>query len=205
MAGTTVLLTMKNQVIVRSSSSALALLLLSPAWAFAAEGHSDSPSIFAGDLGNVFWTLVTFLAVVLVLRRYAWGPILSALQKREEFIRDSLASAKKDREEAEARLSELEARLHKARDEATAIVDEGRKDAEVLKRKIEQDTKREADAMIERAKREISLARDTAVKQMYDLTATLATEAASKIIAEEIDATRHERLIAESIEELAKN
>jgi F-type H+-transporting ATPase subunit b len=171
---------------------------------FAAAEGGESPSIFTGDLGNVIWTLVTFVAVVIVLGKFAWGPVLTALQKREEFIRNSLAEAKKGQEQAEARLRQIEERLATAHQEAGAIVDEGRRDAEVVKRRIQQETGRETDEMLERATREIGLARDTAVKELYDLTATLATEAASRVIGKEINAADHERLIAEAIAEVAK-
>ena len=170
----------------------------------AEEGRgSGQPSLFAGDLGNVIWTLVIFGVLLVVLGKFAWGPILAALQKREQFIRDSLAQAKKDRAQTEARLEQIEQRLHAARDDASAIVEEGRRDGEVVKRKAQQEARQEAEAMLERAKREIGLARDTAVKELYDLTAMLATEAASRIIAKELDAKEHERLIAESIDQLA--
>lgn len=170
----------------------------------AGEAEQGSPSIFTGDLGNVFWTLVTFLAVVFVLGKFAWPPILTALQKREEFIRDSLQQAKTDRESAEARLKEYEQRLQSAREEATGIVEEGRRDAEVVKREIESTARQEAGAMLERAKREIGIARDTAVRDLYDLSGELATNIASRIIRQEVDSAAHERLIRESIEELAK-
>ena len=160
------------------------------------------PSLFTGDLGNIFWSLVTFLAVLGVLGKFAWKPILNALQKREDFIRDSLEQAKKDREAAEARLTEYEDKLAAARAEATAIVDEGRRDAQVVKQKIEDDAKAEGDAVIERARREIAIATDTAVKELYSLTAKLSTDVASRIIRKELDAKEHERLIAEAIEEL---
>lgn len=168
------------------------------------EGHGDSVSLFAGDFGNAIWTLVIFGLLLIVLGKFAWGPILSALQKREAFIRDSLSQAKQDRLDAEARLKELEQRLSLAREEASGIVEEGRRDAEVVKRKIEADARKEADVMIGQAKREIGLARDGAVKELYGLTARLATEVASRIIGKEIDAAGHERLINESIEELGR-
>ena len=181
----------------------LILLLARTGEAIAAEG-GESPGIFAGDIGNIIWTLATFLVVVAVLGRFAWGPILSALQKREEFIRQSLEQARDDRLRAEAQLKEYSEQLHRARDEASAIVDEGRRDGEVVKHKIHDDARAEADAMLERAKREIATARDTAVKELYELTARLSTEVAARVIRKELDAPGHERLIEESIEELAK-
>ncbi len=164
----------------------------------------ESPGLFSGDLGNVIWTLLTFLAVVFVLGRYAWKPILSALQKREEFIRASLQQAKEDREKAEAQLQEHARRLDQAREEASAIVDEGRRSAEVVRRKIEGQARQEAEALLERAKREIGTARDSAVKDLYALTAQLSTEVAARVIRAELDEKAHERLIEESIEELSR-
>jgi F-type H+-transporting ATPase subunit b len=172
--------------------------------ALGSEGTGEGPSLFTGDLGNIFWTLLTFTAVLFVLGKFAWKPILNALQKREDFIRDSLAQAKEDREQAETRLKEYEEKLHTARAEASAIVDEGRRDAEALRKKLGEQAKQDADAMLERAKREISIATDTAIKELYTLSARLATDVASRVIRKELDTKEHERLIAESIEELKK-
>lgn len=184
---------------------ALGLLVVPlSAAAAAAEEHGGGVSPFAGDIGNALWTLIIFVLVVFVLGKFAWGPILRALQKREDFIRDSLERAKKDREESEARLKEYSDKLVAARAEATAIVDEGRRDGEVLKRKIEENAKAEATATIERAKREIDLATATAVNELYTLSAKLATDVASRIIRKELDDKEHERLITESLEELQR-
>ena len=178
------------------------LFLVAPVLASGDGG--EGPSLFTGDLGNIIWSLATFFAVLFVLGKFAWKPILGALQKREDFIRDSLSQAKKDREDAECRLREYEEKLVAARAEATAIVDEGRRDAEVLKRKIDEDAKAEAQASIDRAKREIGIATDTAVKELYTLSAKLATDVASRIIRKELNPQEHERLISESIDELEK-
>ena len=64
-------------------------------------------SPFAGDLGNAIWTLVIFVIVVVVLGKFAWGPVLGLLQQREEFIHRSLSDAKRDRDEAEAQAEGL--------------------------------------------------------------------------------------------------
>ncbi len=167
-----------------------------------ASGGEEAASPFAGDIGNVFWTLVIFILVVLILGKFAWGPILNVLQKREDFIHGSLEQARKDREAASAQLREYERNLATAKAEATGIVDQSRRAAEELKRSIHDDTKEEAAAMIQRAKQEIGLATDTAVKELYDLTGKLATDIASRIIRKELSAADHERLIADSIEEL---
>src|SRR5215212_11340932 len=94
----------------------------------AVEGAALSP--FAGNVGNAIWTLAIFLLVVAILGKFAWGPVLALLQEREQFIHKSLADAKRDREEAEARLREYAAKIQTARVEAAAILDEARRDSE---------------------------------------------------------------------------
>ena len=169
-----------------------------------AADSGDSSNIFAGDIGNVLWTLVIFGATVFVLGKYAWGPILNNLQAREDFIHDSLEKARKDRDEAEARLKEYEERLNTARAEATSIVEEGRRDAEVLRHRIETEAQAEAAKMLDRAKREIDIARDTAIKDLYTVSGDLAIGIASRVVGRELSKSDHERLIDESIAELAQ-
>jgi len=181
-------------------SSAVAGLMFS-GLARASESGGEV-NLFAGDLGNAIWTLVIFLLVIVVLGKYAWGPLLSALQQREQFIRNSLQEAKDDREAAEARLQEYEARLQKATAEATQIVEQGRQDADKAKGRIEETARTEADKMLDRAKREIDLARQSAIKDLYATSAELATDIAGKVLKREMSPKDHERLIQESIEEL---
>jgi len=180
---------------------AVVAALAAAAPAFAAE-EEKLGGPFSGDIGNALWTVLTFVLVLVVLGKFAWGPLLKSLQARENFIREALDKADQDRREAEARLKEYHDKLAAARAEATAIVDEGRRDADVLKRKIEDDAKREYELTIERAKREIGIAQETAVKDLYTLSAKLATGIAGRILEREIKPQDHERLIAESIASL---
>lgn len=166
----------------------------------AEKAGEESPSLLAGDLGNSFWTILIFLIVLVVLGKFAWGPLLNSLQSRENFIRQALESAKHDREAAEARLKEYEQKLAASRAEATAIVEEGRRDAEVVKRRIEAAAKEEADKTIERAKREIQIATDTATKELYTLSAKLATQLAAQVIGRELSPQDHQRLISQAID-----
>lgn len=171
----------------------------SPALGAGGEGANNP---FAGDIGNAIWTVVIFVLVLVVLGKFAWGPILKALQEREDFIHNSLEDARENREASEAKLKEYSDKLQTAREDASAIVEEGRRDAVVLKEKINADAKVEAEALIERAKREISIATETAVKELYGLSAKIATDAAARIIRKELSPSDHERLVAESIAEL---
>lgn len=176
-------------------------LLLFPVASYGETGSGDPMTL---DLWQAGFTIVVFALLLIILRVVAWKPMLQALKDRENFIRDSLESAKRDREEAETRLKEYTAQIDKARQEATAIVDEGRRDSEVLRRKINEDAKKEAEAMLTRARREIGIARDTAVKDLYTLSGDLATRLAGRILRKELDPKTHERLIKESLDEIQR-
>lgn len=167
---------------------------------FAAGDEGDG--LFSGDLGNAIWTVVIFVGLLFVLGKFAWGPILDSLQAREDFIRNSLEEAKKDREAAEARLQEYEERLKEARAEATAIVDEGHRDAVVVKTRIESEAREEAEKIRERTLRDIDIARETAVKELYELSGNLATHIASQIVGRELAAKDHQKLIEDAIAEM---
>ena len=180
------------------------ILVTAPALGAAAAGDGGDGNIFTGDLGYIIWTLVVFGLVVFVLGKFAWGPILEGLQQREDFIRDSLEKARIDRDSAQEQLKQYDDKLTEARAEATAIVEEGRRDAEVLRQRIEEEARAEAEKMIERAKREIGIAKETAVKDLYNLSGTLATDIAARIVGRELKPEDHERLIEKSIGELER-
>ena len=169
---------------------------------FASEA-GEPAGVFSGDVGNVFWTLIIFGLVVFVLGRYAWKPILQGLQHREQFIRGALVQAKNDRDEAEARLREYTEKLTAARAEATAIVEEARRDADVVRRRIEEEANVEAGRIVERARREIGIARQTAVRDLFAVASRLTTDVASRILEREIKPEDHERLIRDSISRLS--
>ncbi len=183
---------------------AVALSAQSLLAADAAHGEGGSPSLFTGDLGNFIWTLLIFVLVLAVLGKFAWGPILKVLQTREEFIRDSLTKAKEEREESQRVLAEYKTQIENAKDEATAIVDEGRRDAEETRKRIQAQAKAEAQEIADRAKRDIGLARDHAVKELHDEVIVLAASVAGKMIQREVNADEHKSLLDESLTELGR-
>jgi F-type H+-transporting ATPase subunit b len=184
----------------RALLSLVLLLAFQASTAWAAEGGENN--LFAGDIGNAVWTLVIFLLVIVVLGKFAWGPLLGGLQQREEFIRRSLKEAKEDREAAETRLQEYEEKLATASGEASEIVEQGKREGEDQRAGIEEKARDEADKMVERARREIDLAKQTAIKELYATSSELATEIASRIVQRELNAQDHEKLISDSIKEL---
>ncbi|MBN2562190.1 MAG: F0F1 ATP synthase subunit B [Phycisphaerae bacterium] len=185
-------------------SAALYLFAASADVAFASSEAEGEVSLFEGDFGNAVWTLLIFLLVLIVLGRFAWGPILKGLQNREKFIRDSLADAKNEREEAKRTLAEYTEKLEKSRQEATAIVDEGRRDSEEVRKRILAEAKVEAQGVAARAKKEIEMARDDAVKQLYDETVLLATSVAGRIIHKELSPGDHQELVDQALKDMGR-
>ncbi len=165
------------------------------------DGHGghDKPALLQFDPGAAIWSIIIFVALLIVLRATAWKPILRVLNEREEFIRKSIDEAKEERAAAQELLAEYKAQLEKARQEASAIVDEGRRDAEVVGQRVKNEARQEAEQLVERAHREIQLAADTAVKELYDQTAELAVTVAGGILRKEISPTEHQQLVAESL------
>lgn len=191
-------------------TSLVMLICVTGALAADAPAHGDDahgppkPALLEWDIGTAFWSVIVFVILLTILRATAWKPVLSGLQQRERFITDSLAKAKHEREASEKLLADYEARLKKAHDEAHAIVDEGRRDAEELRKRIQGEAKTEADAIISRARRDIQIARDDAIKQLNDQAIMLATNIASKIVRKELTAHDHQQLLDESLTELSR-
>jgi len=168
----------------------------------AAEHAAEQPNIFSGTIGNAIWTLVIFGLVIVVLGKYAWGPILNLLNERERKIRESLEMAKREREEAERVLEKYTQQIEQARAEASKIVDAGRKNGEEVARRIQEQAREEAGQMVERARQEIKLATEAAKKEVFDVAAELAVEVAGRIIKKELSPADHKGLVAESIEQM---
>lgn len=183
--------------------TAVAVAFTLPVAAAASEaGEGGWNPFLDGDFGNFFWTLLTLVVVYLLLNKFAWKPLVGALQEREDFIEGQLNQAAVQNEAAEKRLAEYEQRMSNARSEVEAILDEARRDAGVLREREETAAKEEARLITARAKREIELATDTAVQRLYEQATVLATSAASKILDRELNPQDHERLVAESIRAL---
>lgn len=167
-----------------------------------AAGEQHEVGIFEGGIGNSIITLIIFGLVVAILGRYAWPPLMKGLADREEQIRGALEKARAERIEAEKLLEQYKEQIEQARVEATAIVEEGKRDAAAAARRIQEETRKESEELLARARREVQLARDTAIKELYDRTADLAVQVAGQILRREIRADEHRGLVNESIERM---
>ena len=151
------------------------------------------------DPGLFIWTIVTFLVLLALLTRYAWGPLLAAMQARQDRIRDSLEGARQAGDEMERVRREAAEVLRQARIEADAIVSSSRTDGERVREEIKQKARAEAAAIIAAAERRIELEAARAREQVRREAADLSVLIASKIIRRNLTPEDNRVLIDEVI------
>jgi F-type H+-transporting ATPase subunit b len=169
--------------------------LLPGAEAEAGHGHGGEQ----GVIPPTVWGVLIFVTVLLILWKKAFPPITKALEERARLIRESLEAAVRAKAEAEALIQKHEASLEKARAEARAIIEEGKADAERVKDGIVQSAKRESEELTARARREIELAKQSAVDELDRRAVQLSVEIAAKLIKKTLKPEDHQELIRESI------
>ncbi len=157
------------------------------------------------DPGVIIWTALTFGLLLLVLRKTAWGPILKALDTREESIRQSIERAEDAKNEAERLLEENRKELEKAEDGAQQILREARELAEKLRSESVGRARAEAEKVLEKAREEIERDKQQAILQLHGVVAELAVKAAEKILEETIDKSRQKKLVDNILNSLPKN
>src|SRR5207248_189057 len=108
-----------------SMVGSIALFLISPLTLLAQEAEATRP-FMKPDTGLMFWTLIIFVILMFVLSRYAFGPLTRAVQAREKALQDAIDAAKADRDAAAKLLSEHQAQIEAARNDAQKLIAEGR-------------------------------------------------------------------------------
>ncbi|MFH1277098.1 MAG: F0F1 ATP synthase subunit B [Candidatus Eisenbacteria bacterium] len=154
--------------------------------------------------GLAVWTVVSFLLFFLLLRKFAWGPILQALDRREKRIHDAIESAERSRKEAEKILEVQRAELAKARGEAKAIVDEATSDAGHRSEEILAETRKESERLLERARREIHHEETQAIDHIRRDAVDIALEAATRLLGRSMTEADHRRMVEQFIADATK-
>ena len=151
------------------------------------------------DPGLFVWTIITFLILLGVLTRFAWKPLLKALETRENEISQSLEDAKKAKQELERLSAEGDEIIAKARSEAQGIVSEGKKAAEQLTANTLNKAKEEAMANLSAAKEQIKIERDKAIVEIKGEVVNLSLSIAEKLVKKNLSKEDNKSLIDESL------
>ena len=162
-------------------------------------------NLLSPNWGLFFWMLVTFLLLLFILRKLAWGPITKALIEREAKIDASIKSA----ETALAEAKQIQADNAKARREADQdaqrILREAREAAEQLRADEIDKTRGKIQAMQEQARVEIEREKESALNELRTEVADLAIQAAEKILDDSLDQPRQKKLVESFIDGLGRN
>ena len=183
---------------------ALAALALSPLALWAQEhGEEGQGGLFDINVGVSFWTIVIFLSLLFILWKYAWGPILAAVDAREESIQKALDEAKERQTEAEKLLAEHREQLADARRQAQEIVAEGRSAGDTVRKEIEEKAREEGQSLIGRARQEIEREKDAALDSLRRESVELALAATARLIDEKVDSEKDKELVMDYLDKLS--
>lgn len=162
-------------------------------------------SLISVNPGLIFWTVVTFIVLLIVLKKVAWKPILAALDQREAAIKESLEKAEKAREEAQKVLDENKSNIAKAEEESKKIIDQSRAYAEKLKDQLIRESKEQAKKIVDDASDEIERKKDAAFNDLKNQVAEIAINAAEKILKESLNKESNKKIVDKYISDISRN
>ena len=152
------------------------------------------------EIGLIFWTTVVFSLLLLVLKKYAWKPILSAVDERNKSIEDALKAADKAKEEMLALNVDNERILMEAKKERDILLKEGREIKDSIIAEAKDKAKLEADKILVSAKEQITNEKMKAITELKNQVAELSIEIAEKIIKSELqDVNKQKELVKTAI------
>ena len=131
---------------------------------------------------NLVFTIINLLVLYLLMKKFLFGPIIKVMDVRKAMIDQQFAGAKEQEDQAKALKEQYEGALKSAREESFQIMEQARKEAKAQADKTVEDTQAKVSAMLAKAQEDINTERENAMRQMKDDVASLAMEAAGKII-----------------------
>ena len=154
------------------------------------------------DPGLYIWTILVFLVLLALLAKFAWKPLLEALDNRQQSIREALDDARRAKQDLQGIHAESAKLLAQARSEAAEIVSRSRSDADRFREELKDKARAEAASMLRNAERQIELETTRAVQQIRQEAVDLSVGIASKILQRNISREDNERLIEETFKQL---
>ena len=151
------------------------------------------------NLGDAIATLVIFLGLMALLKKFAWGPLMGIMREREELVANGIDAAEKAKKETQALLEEQKSLLKEARTEAQSIIEGAKKQGEATREEIVVAARAEANRLKESAVRDIEAEKEKAIAAVREEVVSLSVLAASKVLGKEISEADNSALIKETI------
>ena len=155
--------------------------------------------------GLVFWTVVTFLTVLLVLWLFAWKPMIQALDSRNDKVENDLKESQRLREEAEKLLKEYEEKIKSSHKETVQLMEQSKKDAEAAREKILKKAEEESRELRERVEREIEQTKESAIQEIKSSIVNTTIAILSKILKKNVTDDSHKELILDELKGMPQN
>lgn len=171
----------------------------------AGEDHKPPFEPFGWSVDTALFSFVVFGGLILVLRQFAWKPVLAALDDREKSIQKAADDAAKARADAANLRSELDAKLSQAGDQVRQMIDEARRDGQNLREELLSKAREDISAERDRLYRDLETAKDQALQEISLRSVKLASLLTSKVLGKEISESDHARLLDEAITDLDKS
>ena len=180
----------------------LLVLLCVTAPAHAAPASSGSPDAMEFRADTALWSIVVFGGLFAILYFKAWPLVLEGLQKREEAIRSSLEEAKKVRVDMTTMRADFQKELAEAHQQIPKLMEEARKKAEEMSNEMRARAAADIQAERQRLRQEVEIAKDQAIKELWEQAAQLATLISTKAVGRALTADDHRRLLDEAMQEM---
>ncbi|MCH8928045.1 MAG: F0F1 ATP synthase subunit B [Candidatus Marinimicrobia bacterium] len=155
------------------------------------------------SVGLVFWSTITFLLLLVILKKYLWKPLIDNLDNRERMINESIKNAEEIQKKSEESFEEYNAKLAEAREEVRKVISAGKDSAEKAKAEILEEANKRAAALIDKAKKEIEAEKTGALNEIKKVVVDISLAAAEKVIKSNIRSEDHMRLIEETMKSMA--
>ena len=154
-------------------------------------------------VGLLFWMLFAFSIVLVLLKKFAWKPILSALKEREDRIEASLIKAEETRQKTESANSDIEKMINQAKEERNSLLRQAKEEIAEYKKDQKAQIKSQIDLQLDSAKEEIAQQKRMAMEDLKVVVAELSIEIAEKILKQELDnEQKYNELIKENVKKL---
>lgn len=157
------------------------------------------------NLGNFLVQILAFALLFWVLKKYAYGPLIEMMEKRQQQIADQINNAENNRQEAERLLKEQNESLHQARLEAHEIIEKAKVSSERQAKDILETAKVESDRLKNQAVQDIRLEKEKAVAELREQVGALSVLIASKMIEKEIDEKTQSKLIDDIMKQVGES
>lgn len=154
------------------------------------------------DTGLMFWTIVTFLAMLFLLKRFAWGPLLHAIEERERKMREERSAAEKARAEAQRIQGELEARFSAIDAKALETLARATREAEVLRGRHAAQAQEEAKRLLDKTRAELEEEKRRLVVELRKEVGALAVSVAEKVMRRSVDESVRKTALEQFLKEL---